>query len=850
MSIKVQKNDRIIRDRIRDVKLKRVEASLFGKIEEKEENHDTTIKELPNLTLSKKKSDEVPAKPMRRPSSVNKFFNQDKLKKEEERLSAKFEDKLENHDTTIKLKELPLSTLSKKKSDTISSKPIRRPSSVLRFFKSKKRKGTTTEYDKLIENESKTNQEIKLSAADEDRLHKMIKAFQECDDESSGSGPSQNEEVESCQDEKPIGRVCDSSRETGANKPVNGNDKLREQEFKRLKEQKHIEPVAPSGDIKAQKSNRSIRSSNLRNNKFNRDARQLKADDGDLAEDQDDKRKSENVSYRLNVQELEKPVESSENNRSIRSNNIRNNKFNRDARQLRVDDIDGDLVRTEDDKRRSEHKSNMLNVQELEKSASSENIQVQKSNRSIRSNNIRNNKFDRDARQLKVYDGVQQVDDVSVKKRHQDMKIFNKPETPSERVELEVGLHQKLPVNGLVNWPEQNAKANNESAGQSINKKSLKTDPQNHPSVMDEMHGRLESKKMIQAEQKMADTLENKSRELSGQTLLTTDQTNNPVKPKISSQGLNSPLANMQALLVDEALARNSNGTFKREIKEPVKALNDTVKNEYEKIPMDDMDTIYNEPAEIQKWLAHGIDRNKEEKQNITEISKLGELDRQKMEAAGPSGSTRQVAMDSSTLHAPSSIVLGLNTSSSTKLSEISTAIHFSFEKGDVEQQMEYYDDDTEKGQGTNSSRELDHAVQIGDLDSVAWSDNSVPNKSGKKAPKTKSKKKKVSESQETKATASKNKITLYQTVAVAGVLLTLVFVAFFTIKSDLAEQAIKELSKLKTKAIEQIEYAVKALDLVEEGESKEELETLKLIENEIHSMHGDIIVRPKIDLQ
>ena len=68
--------------------------------------------------------------------------------------------------------------------------------------------------------------------------------------------------------------------------------------------------------------------------------------------------------------------------------------------------------------------------------------------------------------------------------------------------------------------------------------------------------------------------------------------------------------------------------------------------------------------------------------------------------------------------------------------------------------------------------------------------------------------------------------------------------------RSDLAEQAIKELSKLKTKAIEQIQYAVKALDLVEEGESKEELETLKLIENEIHSMHGDIIGRPNMDLQ
>ena len=68
--------------------------------------------------------------------------------------------------------------------------------------------------------------------------------------------------------------------------------------------------------------------------------------------------------------------------------------------------------------------------------------------------------------------------------------------------------------------------------------------------------------------------------------------------------------------------------------------------------------------------------------------------------------------------------------------------------------------------------------------------------------------------------------------------------------RSDLAEQAIKELSKLKTKAIEQIQYAVKALDLVEEGEGKEELETLKLIENEIHSMHGDIIGIPNMDLQ
>ena len=841
MSIKVQKNDRIIRDRTRDVKLKRVEASLFGNLEDKVENHDTTIKKLPNLTLSKKKSDEVPAKPMRRPSSVLKFFNQDKLKKEEERLSGKFEDKVENHDTTIKLKnkELPLSTLSKKKSDTISSKPNRRPSSVLRFFKSKKRKGTTTDYDQLIENE--TNQDTKLSAADEDRLHEMIKAFQECDDESSGSGPSHNEEVESCHNEKRIGRVYDSSRETGANRPVDGNDKRRseEQESNRLKEQKHIKQVAPSGDIRAQKSNRS---SNLRDNKFNRDARQLKVDDGDLIEDQDDKRKSENVSNRLNVQELEKPVESSENiqvqksNRSIRSNNIRSNKFNRDARQLKIDD--GDLVRTQNDKPRSEHESNRLNVQELEKSAasseniqvqksnrsirsnnirsnkfnrdarqlkvddgdlvrtqndkprslehesnklnvqeleksaaSSENIQVQKSNRSIRSNNIRSNKFNRDARQLKVDDGVQQVDDVSVNNQPQDMEISNKPEAPSKLVA--VGLNQQPPVNGS----EQNDKANKERAGQSINKKSFKTEPQNHPSVMDEMHGRLESKKMIQA-----DTLENKSRELSGQTLLTTDQTNKPVKPKISSQGLNSPLADMQALLADEALARNSNGTFKREIKEPVKELNqnDTVKNEFDRIPMDDMDTIYNEPAEIQKWLDHGTDRNKEEKQNMhtAKISKLGDL-----EAAGPSGSTRQVAQNSSTLHASSPIVLGANTSSSTKLSEISTAINFNFEKGDVEQQMEYYDDDPEQGQGTNSSRASDHAVQIDYPDSVASSDNSVPKKSGKKAPKTKSKKKKVSESQETKTTASKNKIKFYQTVAVAGVLLTLVFVAFFTIE-------------------------------------------------------------------
>ena len=63
--------------------------------------------------------------------------------------------------------------------------------------------------------------------------------------------------------------------------------------------------------------------------------------------------------------------------------------------------------------------------------------------------------------------------------------------------------------------------------------------------------------------------------------------------------------------------------------------------------------------------------------------------------------------------------------------------------------------------------------------------------------------------------------------------------------RSDLREQTIKDLSKVKANVIKKIQDKVKGIDRDIQDDNLKELKTLNIIEDEVHMMHADMNVEP-----
>ena len=377
-------------------------------------------------------------------------------------MKTKREDAL---NTSKKRKSEPEAELevAKKKSDAPSLSK-KRSSSIRRFFMSRSRRKdarTDNEHDhkQLVTEEEKNIMEDDTDRClenDEERLFKLIKAFQECDDdsesfeehESTSQADSRREPDEDFNDlaaqveafrkqiadrltpEADASDVCvdDKKPPLSVSSPPHGSNRVSqnssrgettaEKDFNQSQIQSN--QVAPdqlipsqleitqrsseSELIRPQKSSRGSRSSNLRHNKFKRDARQLKVDSIDeekLTEVKQDRR--EDGIPHAHDTESEKHIEQSEHiepkrsNRRVRSSNLRNNKFKRDARKLTVDSIESDEDNLQNEKPQKSDDQTVLGEQ----------IQPKRSNRSVTlRTNLRKNKFKKDARQLLMSDDI------------------------------------------------------------------------------------------------------------------------------------------------------------------------------------------------------------------------------------------------------------------------------------------------------------------------------------------------------------------------------------------------------------------------------------------------------------
>ena len=63
--------------------------------------------------------------------------------------------------------------------------------------------------------------------------------------------------------------------------------------------------------------------------------------------------------------------------------------------------------------------------------------------------------------------------------------------------------------------------------------------------------------------------------------------------------------------------------------------------------------------------------------------------------------------------------------------------------------------------------------------------------------------------------------------------------------RSDLREQTIKDVSKVKAKVIKKIQDKVKGIDGDIQDDNLKELKTLNIIEDEVHMMHADMNAEP-----
>ena len=396
MGIRVQKNDRTIRDQVHEIKTKREDAMNTSSREDKKRKSEPESE----LHVAKKKSD-APSLSKKRSSSIRRFFMSRSRRKD-----ARTDNEIDH-------------------------------------------KQRVTEEDTVIEDDNDRRLEN-----DEERLLKLIKAFQECDDDSESldehESTSHDNQTDSRRepdnDFEDLAAQVEAFRKQFADRPTSdasdicaderepsisvssqnstGGAKTAEKDFKQSQIQNNelrtgqISPsqseVPPrsngSEQIQSQKGSRGSRSSNLRINKFKRDARQLKVDSIDeekLTEVKQDERREDDVPHALET-ESEKHIEPSEHiqpkrsNRRVRSSNLRNNKFKRDARKLTVDSIELDEDKLQNKKPRESDNQTVLGEQ----------IQPKRSNRAATSRtNLRKNKFKEDAiaRQLLMSDDV--IDD-------------------------------------------------------------------------------------------------------------------------------------------------------------------------------------------------------------------------------------------------------------------------------------------------------------------------------------------------------------------------------------------------------------------------------------------------------
>ena len=63
--------------------------------------------------------------------------------------------------------------------------------------------------------------------------------------------------------------------------------------------------------------------------------------------------------------------------------------------------------------------------------------------------------------------------------------------------------------------------------------------------------------------------------------------------------------------------------------------------------------------------------------------------------------------------------------------------------------------------------------------------------------------------------------------------------------RSDLREQTINDLSKVKANVIKKIQDKVKGIDGDIQDDNLKELKTLNIIEDEVHMMHADMNAEP-----
>ena len=408
MRIRVQKNDRTIRDQVHEMKTKREDAMNTSSRKDRKRKSEPEAE----LQVAKKKSD-APSLSKKRSSSIRRFFMSRSRRKDART------DNEHDHKQLV-----------------------------------------TEEEDTVIEDDTDRRLEN-----DEERLFKLIKAFQECDDDSESfdenestshdnQTDSRREPDEDFNDlaaqveafrkqiadrltpEADASDVCvdDKKPPLSVSSPPHGSNRTfqvsenssggvttAEKDFNQSQIQSNqvvSDQLSPSQleitqrsseseSIRSQKSSRGSRSSNLRNNKFKRDARQLKVDSIDeekLTEVEQDERREDGIPHAHDT-ESEKHIiirqsehiEPKRSNRRVRSSNLRKNKFKRDARKLTVDSIESDEDNFQNNKPRESDNQTVLGTQ----------IQPKTSKRSVTSRtNLRNNKFKKDARRLLMSDDV------------------------------------------------------------------------------------------------------------------------------------------------------------------------------------------------------------------------------------------------------------------------------------------------------------------------------------------------------------------------------------------------------------------------------------------------------------
>ncbi|KAL5263806.1 hypothetical protein ACHWQZ_G005015 [Mnemiopsis leidyi] len=324
MSLRVQKNDRTIRDKIREVKTKRED---FMSTARDDQQHNS---DLEAGSVGRKKS-ETPSLSKKRSSSIRRFFMSRSRRKDAIRDKDHDRKQLEENDAKDMIVD----------SDT----------------------------DRNLDNE-------------EDRLFRLIKAFQECDDDSESSEKHETRDRRDYSETMELGsrrkteenfdslaaqveafrkqiaekatsymNDCDEHDKEpgfsallsyrGSDRTFSASENIQNRGEKaavsdQLETSYSGKTHRSNGgeQIQFQKPSRSRKSSDLRKNKFKRDARQLKVDCTD----------EENIPL-TEFEEQPGPSEQSpptRSNRGVRprSANLRNNKFKKDARQLLTSDCE------------------------------------------------------------------------------------------------------------------------------------------------------------------------------------------------------------------------------------------------------------------------------------------------------------------------------------------------------------------------------------------------------------------------------------------------------------------------------------------------------------------------------